>query len=358
MCKRLHILARVLEKAITLDRKSITMKDVAKRAGVSIATASRVLNGHGYSSDDAKSRVNHAAQELGYRPNDIARSLKLKRTDTIGLVITDIVNPFYSILASGVLDAASKHGYHVIVSATDENPALESEYLQVLMEKRAIGVIAVCTGENLECWKEAQALGIKIVFVDRQIDEINFADIVLVDNLKGAYDAVASLIELGHRRIGIINGPITTTTGKQRLAGYIKAHEDAGVEIHDELLKIVTFKGESGHKAARELLSLKNPPSAIFATNNVLGQAAMFVINDRGLQIPEDISFIIFDDVPWASLTNPSVTVVSQPTYQLGYEGMELLHERLDPEEGGQNEPKKLVLDPQLIVRESIAPRK
>jgi LacI family transcriptional regulator len=340
---------------MALDRKSITMKDVANKAGVSIATASRVLNGHGYSSDGAKTKVNQAAQELGYRPNDIARSLKLKRTDTIGLVITDIVNPFYSILASGVLAAASKHGYHVIVSATDENPELESEYLQVLMEKRAIGVIAVCTGENLDCWREAQSLGIKVVFVDREIDEINFADIVLVDNHKGAYDAVSNLINLGHRRIGIINGPITTTTGKQRLAGYIQAHQDAGIEIHEELQKIVTFKGESGHEAAQALLRLDDPPSAIFATNNVLGQAAMFVINDQGLKIPEDISFVIFDDVPWASLTNPSVTVVSQPTYQLGYESMELLHERLDPEADSHPGPKKLVLDPELIIRESIA---
>lgn len=339
---------------MALERKSITMKDVAKMAGVSIATASRVLNGHGYSSDEAKLKVNQAAQALGYRPNDIARSLKLKRTDTIGLMITDIVNPFYSILASGVLDAASKYGYHVIVSATDENPDLESEYLQVLMEKRAIGVIAVCTGENLDCWKETQSLGIKIVFVDREIDAIDFADIILVDNLKGAYDAISALIDLGHQRIGIINGPVSTTTGKQRLAGYVKAHQDAGIEIDDELQKIVTFKGESGHEAARELLKMENPPSAIFATNNVLGQAAMFVINDQGLNIPQDISLIIFDDVPWASLTNPSVTVVSQPTYQLGYKGMEILHERLASEEGSQTIPRKLVLDPELIIRESI----
>lgn len=356
MWKRLHIdrLINIEEKAASLDTKSTTMKDVAKRAGVSIATASRVLNGQGYSSEEAKNKVTQAAHELGYRPNDIARSLKLKRTDTIGLMITDIVNPFYSILASGVLAAASKYGYHVIVSATDENPKLESEYLQVLMEKRAVGVIAVCTGENVSCWREAQSLGIKIVFVDREIPGFDFADIILVDNIKGAYDAVSALINLGHRRIGIINGPITTTTGQQRLDGYIKAHHDAKIKIDDELQEIVTFKGESGHEAARKLLELDNPPTAIFATNNVLGQAAMFVINHQGLRIPDDISLIIFDDVPWATLTKPSVTVVSQPTYELGFKGMEILHERLDPGESSLSSPLKLVLDPELIMRDSV----
>lgn len=339
---------------MALESKSITMKDVAKKAGVSIATASRVLNGNNYSSDDAKTKVNQAVQDLGYRPNDIARSLKLNRTDTIGLLITDIVNPFYAILASGVLDAASQFGYHVIVSATDENPVLESEYLQVLMEKRAIGVIAVCTGENLDKWREAQSLGIKVVFVDREIEEINFADVVVVDNFKGAYDAISTLINLGHHRIGLINGPESTTTGKQRLAGYIKAHQDAGIVIDDDLQKIVTFKGESGHEAARELLSQGNPPSAIFATNNVLGQAAMFVVNELKLNIPEDLSLIIFDDVPWASLTTPSVSVVSQPTYKLGYKSMEILHGRLDSVEDSQASPTKLILDPELILRDSI----
>lgn len=336
-------------------RKSITMKDVAKRAGVSIATASRVINGHGYSSEEAQARVQEAVKELGYRPHDIARSLKLKRTDTIGLMITDIVNPFYSILASGVLEAASHFGYHVIVSATDENPDLENEYLQVLMEKRAAGILAVCTGENVECWREAEALGIKIVFVDRELTGFNGADIVLVDNVKGAYDAISSLINLGHRRIGTINGPITTTTGRERLEGYKKAHLDAGLPLDPDLQRIVSFKGESGHEAAKNLLALSEPPTAIFATNNVLGEAAMFVIRDQGLSVPDDLSIVIFDDVPWASLTKPSITVVSQPTYKLGYVGMEILHDRLHSDENLSFEQQRVVLEPELIVRESTA---
>lgn len=344
---------RVVEVA-NKPKKSITIKDVASRAGVSLATTSRVLSWSGYASEDARNKVHKAAKELGYRPHALARNLKLNRRDMIGLLITDIVNPFYSILASGVLASAWKLGYHVIVSATDENPKLESEYLEVLMEERAAGVIAVCTGQNLKCWQEAEELGIKIVLVDREIKNFNSADIILVDNAKGAYEAVTYLIELGHRRIGIINGPVTTTTGEQRLSGYIRALKDSNIPIDPSLQEIVTFKGESGHLAAERLLTLQDRPTAIFIANNVLGEAAMLVIQKYGLNIPDDLSIIIFDDVPWTSLTNPSITVVNQPTYQLGYLGMELLHQQLEAEK--DNEPylsQKRILNTNLVIRES-----
>ena len=180
---------------------------------------------------------------------------------------------------------------------------------------------------------------------------------ILVDNVKGSYDAVKYLIELGHQRIGIINGPISTTTGRQRLEGYRSALADAGIQFDESLQEIVTFKGESGHNAAERLLNLSEPPTAIFAANNVLGEAAMFVIRKSGLKIPEDLSLIIFDDVPWTSLTNPSISVINQPTHKLGYMGMEMLHRQLESEEN--NEPfvrQRTILMPELIVRESTAP--
>lgn len=336
------------------NMRTITIKDVASAASVSLATASRVLSGRGYASDASKNKVLKAAKDLGYKPNDLARNLKLQRTDTVGLMITDIVNPFYSYLADGVIDCARKLGYHVVLCATDEDASMEKEYLSVLMKQRAAGIIAVPTGHNVKIWGEAHKMGVKLVLVDRELQGVPDADVVMVDNPKGAFEAVEYLIQLGHKRIGIINGPITTTTGKGRLEGYQQAMQAAGLPMIEELIKIVTFKGESGVEATRTLLSLSEPPTAIFAANNVLGEAAYHVVLEHGLSIPEDISLILFDDVPWASLVRPAVTVVAQPTYNLGYLGMELVHRKLAADEQGIADiPKKSILSPELIIRGS-----
>ena len=341
---------------VNKNEKAITLKDIAEKADVSLATASRVMSGRGYASEVSKKNVIKVAKELGYKTNRLARSLKLRRTNTIGMMITDIVNPFYSYLADGVLECAKKCGYHVIVCATEEDPKLEREYLKVLMEERAAGIIAVPTGRNLKYWRETIDFGMKLVLVDREVFGIPDADVILVDNIQGAYDATSYLIGLGHRRIGIINGPISTTTGAGRLKGYRKALEEAKIPVDKDLLEVVTFKGESGITAAKKLLSLKNSPTAIFATNNVLGEATLFVIRELGLKVRDDISLVIFDDVPWTSLTNPRITVVSQPTHSLGYLGLEMLDRQLKRvNEEKKNVHQKTILMPELIIRESCA---
>jgi len=336
-------------------KKSVTIRDVAARAGVSIATVSRALSGQGYVSPDAKERVLHAVRELGYKPHAPARSLKLQRTDTVGLMIADITNPFYSELASGVFDCARQSGLYVIVCATGEDPIMEQEYLEVLMQKRVDGIIAVPTGDNLDTWRETINLGTTVALVDREIFGLSNIDVVLVDNVKGGYDATTYLIHLGHQRIGIITGPVSTTTGQGRLQGYYRAFEEAQLPVDQELVQIGTFMRESGSQAAQRLLSLDQPPTAIFAANNVLGEAAMFVIRERGLKIPDDISIILFDDVPWASLTTPRVSVVAQPTYSIGRVGMERLAQRLHGTDETERMPMKMVLQPKLIIRESCA---
>ncbi|MCL5074481.1 MAG: LacI family DNA-binding transcriptional regulator [Chloroflexi bacterium] len=301
-----------------------------------------------------RKRVLRAAHELGYMPHAAARSLKLQRTNTVGLMIADIVNPFYSYLASGVLTCAKRLGYHVILCATDEDPATEREYLDVLMQERVDGIVAVPTGQNLSQWRHALELGTRVVLVDRELSGIS-TDVVLVDNVKGAFAAVSYLIELGHRRIGILNGPITTTTGKGRLQGYYDALAAANIPTDPELVQIHSFKREAAYDAIQKLFSLQRPPTAIFATNNVLGEAAMFALRERELRIPEDVSLILFDDVPWARLTTPQVTVVSQPAYDLGFIGLERLAQRLQETEGPKLRPVKIELQPELIVRQSCA---
>lgn len=341
---------------MSAKKHSVTMKDVAAKAGLSVGTVSRVLSGRGYSSQESQFKVRQAVRELGYRPHNLARKLKLQRTDTIALLITDIINPFYSFLAAGVLDCARNLGYHVIVSATDEDPEQESRYLELLMRERVAGIIAVPTGQNLENWREAAALGIQIVLVDREVPGFSDADVILIDNVKGGSDAVAYLIGLGHTRIGIVSGPTTTTTGAGRLEGYRCAHREAGIPVDDALVQIVSFKGKSGLAAAKRLISLSPRPTAIFAANNALGEATLSVIREAGLSIPEDVSLTMFDDVPWARFTSPRLTVVNQPTHDLGFIGMEVLDRHLRATDVGSNLARqKTMLMPELIIRKSCA---
>jgi LacI family transcriptional regulator len=334
----------------------VTIREVATRAGVSVATASRALNGGGYASEETKQRVNLAARELGYKPNAAARSLKLQRTKTVGLMVADVINPFYSYLADGVLACAKRLGYHVILSATNEDPMMEREYLEVLMENRVDGIITVPTGHNLTVWREAIDLGTRLVLVDREIAGLPDVDAVLVDNVRGAREATSYLLGLGHRRIAIINGPTTTTTGKDRLQGYLDALAAAGLSSDPVLVQLGSFRRESGFDAVKQLLTLDQPPTAIFATNNVLGEAAMFALRERGFRIPDMVSLLMFDDVPWASLSSPRLTVVTQPTYDLGFTSMERLFQRLQEPAPSRRGPIKAVLQPSLVVRESCAP--
>ena len=334
------------------EKRVITINDVARRAGVAQATASRAFGARGYVSAAVKEKVLKAAGELGYRPHAVARSLRMQRTNTMGLLIGDIINPFYAHLADGVLERAQQAGYHVILSAHGENPAMEREYLEVLVQQRVDGIVAVATGQNLDIWREAQRLGTRLIFVDRQLQELPDTDSFLVDNVKGAYDMVRYMIGLGHQRIGIIVGTPLTTTGEGRLQGYYGALKEASIAIDEDLIRIGTFRRESGRQAAEELLSMDDPPTAIFAANNVLGEATLRVIRKRGLSIPGDISLGIFDDVPWAALTAPSITAVAQPAFRLGYLGAEQLIARLE-DEGTPTPPARVVLEPELIIRKS-----
>lgn len=338
-------------------KKSVTIKEVARKAGVSWSTASRALSGGGYASPETRERVRQAAIELNYKPHASARNLKLKRTHIVGLIIADIVNPFYSYLADGLLDCAKRMDYHVMLCATDEDPLMEHEYLEVLMENRVDGIVAVPTGDNLALWRDALNLGLKLVLLDREIPGLAAeADVVLVDNERGAREAIELLINLGHQRIGIITGPTSTTTGNGRLQGYYQALRRANVAIDEGLVQIGSFKRESGFQSAQRLLSLDDPPTAIFAANNVLGEAALFAIRERGLRIPDDLSFILFDDVPWASLTTPRISVVAQPAYSLGFVGMERLVQKLREETNSSRPAVRTMLQPQLIIRESCGP--
>jgi LacI family transcriptional regulator len=338
-------------------KKKATIVEVAAKAGVSVATVSRALSGRGYVSDTLREQVRQTARELNYRLNASARNLKIQRTNTIGLLITDVINPFYAYLASGVLSSAKQLGYHIVVCATEEDPEQERNYLKVLMEQRVDGIIAVPTGQNTTLWREVLEMDTRLVIVDREIPGISNIDNVLIDNLQGACVAIEYLISIGHQRIGMICGAPSTTTGQQRVQGYYDAHRAAGLAVDAELLQGNSYSRESGENAIRALLALPQPPTAIFASSGILGEIALSVLREKGLQIPDDISFIMFDDVPWAVLSSPPITVVSQPTHSLGYMSLQLLHQRLQEEETGEPQATvKVVMKPELVLRKSCLP--
>jgi len=328
--------------------------DVARRAGVSISTVSRVLNGRDHVNEDVIARVRQAAQELQYQPSRAARALRAKQTTIIGLLITDIQNPFFTALVRGVEDVAQRNGFSLILCNSDEDPQKERQYIEVLCAEQVAGAIITPTREQQRTLKLFQEHNVPIVTVDRKVKG-NEIDAVLVDNQRGAREATAHLIDNGYRRIGIISGPITTTTGRERLEGYRQALRDAGVEHDLSLERMGSFKEESGRQLTCELLDLEQPIDALFVANNLMTLGALTALHERHKRIPEDIGIVGFDEMQWSSLSAISLTTVTQPVYEIGSTAALRLFQRL--QSPAVLTRQEIVLAPTLRVRDSSRPR-
>lgn len=329
------------------------MKDVAREAGVSVATVSRVINKVGYVSPELIRRVRAAMAKLDYHPNKIARSLRTQETKTISVIVSDISNPFFSMIVRGAEDAAAKRGFTVLVCNTDEDPQKESQYINILRQTRPDGLIIAPTSLGAENLKVFQALDKPIVFVDRVIEGVK-ADAVLCANASGAYQATEFLIRQGHRRIGIILGIKNALPSEERFAGYKSALADYGILLDESLVTRGNFRMAEGQQACEQLLDLPKPPSAIFVLNNLMTIGALRAIRERGLRCPEDISIVGYDDFEWMALFDPPVTTVAQQPYRMGYQAAEVLIRRIKAKNRGYKE-KVYRIEPQLIVRGSVA---
>lgn len=330
-----------------------TMADVAARAGVSVATVSRALSGdRSLVSPPVLQRIIEAAEELDYTPNFLARNMRSGSARILGLVISDVGNPFFTAIARGAEDVARRHGYSLVLSNTDENPEREAASLGVMTAERAAGIIVATTNENESALRKALDMGMAIVAVDRHITGIP-TDSVVVDNESAAHDAVSHLVRLGHRRIAIIGGPRDTDTARERLRGYERAMLEAGWAVDPELVCEGDFREAAALVMTRRLLDLADPPSAIFAVNNLTTIGVLGALRERGVAMPAGISLVGFDDIPTAELLDPPLTVVRQPTYQVGAHAAKLLLRRLrDP-----SAPiKEVVLAATLVIRSSTGP--
>jgi ribose transport system ATP-binding protein len=287
----------------------------------------------------------HAAEQ----DEEIALGLRTRTTVTWAVVIADIQNPFFSSVVRGIEDVAREAGYSVVLRNSDEDVGKEAEQFDSLASARTAGVIlspASVSDTRIEALLDQ---GIPVVAIDRRMESA-LVDTVLVDNVEGGRQATAHLVSLGRRRIACITGSLSTTTGAERLAGYRAALADAGVSLDKELVRVSDFKEAGGYQAASELLALADPPDALFVANNLMTLGAFEALRDRGIAIPEQVALVGFDDEPWMAFATPSVTVVAQPTYELGVAAAKRLLDRVS---GSVEEAQEMVLKPELRVRQS-----
>lgn len=327
-----------------------TMKDIAKRTGLGLATISSYFNG-GNVREKNRVKIQEAIEELHYEVNEVARGLKTNATKTIGVVIPELNSIFCSEIITGMEDILRSHGYATIICDCRTDRVLEKDAVEFLTRKRVDGIINMpvdITGSHLA---DFQKTGKPMVLIDRQILGVE-CDSVLVDNEKAARDAVDLLLENGHRNIGIIGGPREVSTAKERLEGYCKAHRNAGIPVRESLIYHGDYTIQGGVQALETLVSRNQDMTAVFVTNYEMTLGAVIGMNELGIRIPEELSVIGFDNLEFARACSPKLTIVSQPTEEIGREVARIILARL---EGKEIERITKKLQTEMIIGKSVS---
>jgi LacI family transcriptional regulator len=327
-----------------------TMLDVAREAGVSVATVSAVVNGTGVVSPRLTERIEQAIRSIGYKRNTIARSLKIGTTRTIGLMVADITNPFFTDVVAVIQAVLLRAGYAVMLCCSDEDAPTQDDQIRLLLDRMVDGLIIAPAGNDANLKQILDEAHVPVVLIDRRCDDIE-TDAVVLDNHQAAFEATRYLIELGHRRIGYVSGSLDTSTGRERLAGHRDALKAAGIRADDDLVRPGYYREAEAHQAATQLLTMPEVPTAIFSANNLMVIGVMKAIRDLALTCPDDISVACFDDFPWSAVFQPQLTTVTQPVQEIGEQAAGLLLSRLSgtAEEG----PREVVLRGKLTIRDS-----
>jgi len=330
----------------------ITINDVARQAGVSKSTISRYLNQR-YENMSGKTRekIARIIEELDYRPNAVARSLKQKTTHTVGAIVANILNPFSTSIIRGIEDYCKKSGFNLILCNADDDPVKEKEYIAMLTAKQIDGLIINTTGRNNEIVMAVNQK-LPVVLIDRKVPEINI-DTVAVDNIKGAALAIEHLVRQGYSRIVMFTLPYETISPRrERVQGYKQALAARGIPFAPELLVQTAPDALSVAEKLQVLLKDNTEPLAIFGMNNLMTMAVIKALKAMNIKIPRDIAVLGFDDWDWAELIDPPITVIRQPTYQIGWKAATLLIKRAK-NRGKSGKPSLIVFEPELIVRQS-----
>jgi len=332
-----------------------TIKDIAKHAEVSTATVSRALNDSGYVGTKTKERVIRIAKEMNYVPNIIAKNLSKNESNVIGVVVPEITNPFFGEVIRGLNSVADQNNLSIILYNTDEELQKELRYLKLLKEQRIKGLIltSACEDENFNSkyLKSLQELAIPIVLMDRDVKYSNF-DAVFFDDIQGAYMGVDALIKAGHRKIAVLCGPTVMRPGRNRLRGYKKAFHMNNITINEDYIIYGDYSIESGYRETKELLQMKEPPTAIFATNNMVCLGCLKALCELGLRIPQDMALVGFDQIEVLDILNLNISVVYKDTEKMGRTAMILLLEKLSFKEGEQH-TRRIILPTEIKLRGS-----
>ncbi|MCU1439973.1 MAG: LacI family transcriptional regulator [Rhodoglobus sp.] len=325
-----------------------TIKDAAIAAGVSTATVSRVLNNTGPVSESVRERVERAVAEIGYRPNALARSLRTESTGTIGLIVSNILNPFFTELARAAEDVAIAEGFTMILGNADEIAEKEERYIRELLEKRVDGLLlnpAVAKAPHI---KEIVDRGVPVVLIDRSVEGVT-APLVRADGTPAIGELVAHMVALGHRKLGIISGPRELRNGLERYEAFIAASSAIGYPVQPQHIAFGDFERESGAAAMRRLMSAGDPPDAVFVANGRMTLGALEALKSLGIRVGQDVGVASYDDDPFFSLLDPALTAIEQPTAELGRLAMSALLGRIRGGGADELEP----LHSRLIIRRS-----
>jgi len=331
-----------------------TIKQVAAHAGVSSATVSHVINGTRYVSDTVQEQVQRAMRELDYHPNALARSLRSGQTHTLGMILPDSANPFFAEVGHSIEIAAFEARYSVILCNTENDFEKESLYIDVLTNKQVDGMIFVATGERSDSLKNLVEMKIPTVVMDRDFSGLEL-DVVLADSFQGGVLATQHLISLGHKRIGCIAGPSSINPSSRRLAGYKQALQAANLAIEPDLIMNGDFHPESGWEIGRAMLSQRNAPTAVFASNDLMAMGVLRAATELGLHVPDDLALVGYDDIELASYTNPPLTTIKQPKVEMGLATLNFLLGRIKDKQAA---PQRALLPVSLVVRGSCGAQK
>lgn len=324
-----------------------TIREVAQTAGVSVTTVSHVINQTRFVSLETKKRVLSAMQQLNYRPNSLARSLRRGETYTIGLIVPDSANPYFAEVARIMEEKAFRASYSTILCNSDNDLEKERRYTEVLINKQVDGIIFMACGDDIASLKELVDRRIPAVVVDRLLDQME-VDSVVSDNLQGGYLATQHLIEIGHQNIAIIRGPSNVTPSARRFDGYLQALKTYNLIVDQTLIKSGNFHPPSGYQATKELLSKPTRPDAIFACNDLMAIGALRAVHELGFSVPDDISIIGYDNIELALFTQPALSTIAQPIQSIADRAVQLLLDRI---ENPYFPTKRETLSNQIVIR-------
>jgi len=327
----------------------ITIHDVAKMAGTSTATVSHVINGTRFVSDELQKKVREAMKELNYKPNMMARGLKGGSMKTIGVIVPDCTNTFFSEISRAIDRCCFAKGYNIILCNTDNDIKQQSSYCDMLISKMVDGVIMISSDNSDDDINKLIEASIPVVIADRTVNHKD-VDNIIVNNEKGGYDATKYLISLGYTKIACIGGPTFISSSNQRIEGYRKALKESGIEINEDYISHGDFHFAGGNKSVSDYMNLKDRPEAVFATNDMMALGFIDGLKSLKMEVPKDVSVIGFDDVQLARITTPKLTTIAQPLNELAQKATDLI---LNKVEKTDLNITHIVLDPILVERDS-----